>query len=177
MGASLKSIASNYGLYLGVLLILITIIAYAVNLDLFVNTWFGISIYVVIIIFGIYTVAKVKQAFNGFASFKDAFSAYFITILVGLLASTVVTFILFNFIDTDAALTLKEKSIEKLVEVYRNMNLSDDKIAEMIDQVEAQNLYSIKNSLSGMITSYLLPLSIIGLIVAAAMKKSDPNAN
>lgn len=177
MGASLKSIATNYGLYLGVLLILITIIAYAVNLDLFVNTWFGISIYVVIIIFGIYTVTKVKQAFNGFASFKDAFSAYFITILVGLLASTVVTFILFNFIDTDAALTLKEKSIEKLVEVYRNMNLSDDKIAEMIDQVEAQNLYSIKNSLSGMITSYLLPLSIIGLIVAAAMKKSDPNAN
>lgn len=86
------------------------------------------------------------------------------------------TFILFNFIDTDAALALKEKSIEKLIEVYRNMNLSDDKIAEMIDQVESQNLYSIKNSLSGMATSYLLPLSIIGLIVAAAMKKSDPKA-
>lgn len=176
MEKSLKSIAANYGLYLGIALTLITVVAYAVDLNLFVNTWFGISIYVVIISFGIYAVARVKQAFNSYASFKDAFSAYFITILLGLLISTAMTFILFNFIDTDAALALKEKSIEKLIEVYRNMNLSDDKIAEMIDQVESQNLYSIKNSLSGMATSYLLPLSIIGLIVAAAMKKSDPNA-
>lgn len=177
METSLKSMATNYGLYLGILLTLITIIAYAVNLDLFVNTWFGVSIYVVIIIFGIYAVAKVKQAFNSFASFKDAFSVYFITILVGLLASTVATFILFNFIDTDAALTLKEKSIEKLIEVYKNMKLSDDKITEMVNKVESENLYSLKNSVTGMITSYLLPLSIIGLIVAAAMKKNDPNAN
>lgn len=176
MEKSLKSIATNFGLYLALSLSLITVIAYAVDLNLFVNTWYGISIYIIIIFFGIYAVAKVKQAFNSYASFKDAFSAYFITILVGLLVSTVITYILFNFIDTDAALVLKEKSIEKLIEVYENMNLPEDKIAQMVDKVESENLYSIKNSLIGMATSYLLPLSIIGLIVAAAMKKSNPNA-
>jgi hypothetical protein len=176
MEKSLKSIATNFGLYLALSLSLVTVIAYAVDLNLFVNTWYGISIYIIIIFFGIYAVAKVKQAFNSYASFKDAFSAYFITILVGLLVSTVITYILFNFIDTDAALVLKEKSIEKLIEVYENMNLPEDKIAQMVDKVESENLYSIKNSLIGMATSYLLPLSIIGLIVAAAMKKSNPNA-
>ncbi|MEP1489600.1 MAG: DUF4199 domain-containing protein [Algibacter sp.] len=176
MEKSLKSIATNYGMYLGVALVLITILAYAIDLSLFVNTWFGISIYVIIIIFGIYAVAKVKQAFNSFATFKDAFSAYFITILVGLLISATVTFILFNFIDTDAALVLKEKSVEKIIQVYEKMNLAPDKIAEIVDKIESENLYSIKNSLVGLTTSYLLPLSIIGLIVAAAMKKSDPNA-
>jgi Flp pilus assembly protein TadB len=83
MEKSLKSIATNYGLYLGVFLALITVIAYAVNLELLTNMWLGIAILLVIVVFGIIAVAKVKQSQNGFASFKESFTSFFITVLIG----------------------------------------------------------------------------------------------
>lgn len=175
MEKSLKSIAKDYGLYLGVILSLLAVVAYAIDLNLFVNTWFGLSFYVVAIVLGIFSIAKAKQALNGYASFKESFTAYFITILVGMVIITLVSYILFNFIDTEAALSLKEKSIEKMVQVYENMNLSQDNIAKAVDKLEGENLFSLKNSLISLLINYLLPLSIIGLLVAAIMKKTNPD--
>ncbi|GGZ82689.1 DUF4199 domain-containing protein [Algibacter mikhailovii] len=175
MENSLKSIAINYGLYLGVLLALITVLAYAINIELLTNMWVGIVILVAIIVFGIISVAKAKQAQNGFASFKQAFTAYFITILIGLVISTFVSFLLFNVVDTEAAEVLKEKTIEKTVEMMEGFNSPTDKIDEAVTQIESQNQYSLGNIAKGL-AGYLVFFSVIGLIVAAAMKKSDPSA-
>ena len=175
MEKSLKSIAKDYGLYLGLILTLLTVTAYAVNLNLFVNIWFGMSIYFISIIFGIISTAKVKQHFNGYLNFKDSFTAYFVTILIGLVLVTLISFVIFNFIDTYAADILREKSIEKVIEVYENMNMSQDKLDVIIKKMESENLYSFKNSALTLLTNYLLPLSIIGLLVAATMKKSKPD--
>ena len=174
MEKSLKSIATNYGLYLGVLLALITVFAYAINIEYLTNMWVGIFILIAIIVFGIIAVAKVKQAQNGFASFKQSFTAYFITVLIGLVISTFVSFLLFNVVDTDAAEVLKEKTIEKTVEMMEGFNAPSDKIEETIEQIESQNQYSIGNIAKGL-AGYLVFFSVVGLIVAAAMKKSNPD--
>jgi len=175
MEKSLKSIATNYGLYLGVFLALVTVLAYAVNLELLTNMWVGILILISIIIFGIISVAKVKQAQNGFASFKQAFTSYFITVLIGLLISTLVSFLLFNVIDTDAAEVLKEKTIEKTVQMMEGFNTPTEVIDKSVEEMESQNQYSIGNITKGL-AGYLVVFSIIGLIVAAAMKKSNQEA-
>ncbi|SFZ92521.1 Protein of unknown function [Flaviramulus basaltis] len=175
MEKPLKSIAVNYGLYLGVLLALITVLAYAVNIELLTNMWVGILIIIIIIVFGIISVAKIKQVKNGFASFKEAFTSYFITVIIGLLISTLVSFLLFNFIDTDAAEVLKEKTIEKTVEMLEGFNTPSDVIAQTVEQIESQNQYSIGNIFKGL-AGYLVFFSIIGLIVAAVMKKNNPDA-
>jgi len=175
MEKSLKSIATNHGLYLGVLLALITVLAYAINIELLTSMWVGISILIAIIVFGIISVAKIKQAQNGFASFKQSFTAYFITVLIGLLISTFVSFLLFNVVDTDAAEVLKEKTIEKTVEMMEGFNAPTDKIDETIEQIESQNQYSFGNIAKGL-AGYLVFFSVVGLIVAAVMKKSDPDA-
>ena len=175
MEKSLKSIATNYGLYLGVLLALITVLAYAINIELLTSMWLGIIILIAIVVFGIISVAKVKHAQSGFASFKQAFTGYFITVLIGLLISTFVSFLLFNVVDTEAAEVLKEKTIETTVEMMEGFNAPTDKIDETIEQIESQNQYSIGNIAKGL-AGYLVFFSIIGLIVAAAMKKSNPDA-
>lgn len=175
MEKSLKSIATNYGLYLGALLALITVISYAVNIQLLTNMWVGIFIMIAIIVFGIIAVAKVKQAQNGFASFKQAFTSYFLTVLIGLIISTLVSYLLFNFIDTDAAETLKEATIEKTVQMLEGFNSPSEAIDKAVEQIESQNQYSLGNIAKGL-AGYLVFFSIIGLIVAAAMKKSNPNA-
>ncbi|MFI0428066.1 DUF4199 domain-containing protein [Mariniflexile sp. HMF6888] len=174
MEKSLKSIATNYGLYLGVLLALLTVLSYAINLELLTNTWYGIFILIAIVAFGIVSVAKTKQAQDGYASFKDAFTSYFITVLIGLLVSTLVSYLLFNVVDTDAAAVLKEKTIEKTVQMMENFNAPSEAIAEAADKIEAQNQFGIGNIIKGL-AGYLVFFSIIGLIVAAAMKKSKPD--
>lgn len=174
MKKSLKSIAVNYGLYLGALLALITVLAYAVDLGLLTNMWVGIFMLIAVIVFGIISVAKVKQAQQGLATFKDAFTAYFITVLIGLTISTFVSFLLFNVIDTAAAEELKQKTIEQTVQMMEGFNAPTDAIDQTVEQLENQNQYSVGNILKGL-GGYLVLFSIIGLIVAAAMKKSNPD--
>ena len=175
MEKSLKSIAIDYGLYLGVVLALFTVIAYAVNIELLTQAWYGIAILIVIIVFGIISVAKAKQRFEGYASFKESFKSYFITVLVGLIISTLVSFVLFNFIDTDAAEVLKQATIEKTIQMLENFSTPTDKIAEAVEQIESQKQYSIANIVKGL-AGYLVFFSVIGLIVAAAMKKTNPDS-
>lgn len=175
MEKSLKSIATNYGLYLGTGLALITVVVYAIKLDLFASMWFGITLLILMIVVGIIAVAKVKQSQNGYASFKESFSAFFITMLVAVLISTVVSYLLFNVVDTEAAVTLKELTIEKSVAMMEGFNAPTDAIDAAVTQMEEQDQYSIGNVLKGL-TGNLVAMSIIGLIVAAAMKKNNPNA-
>lgn len=175
MEKSIKSIATNYGLYLGTTLALITILAYAIKLDLFVNMWFGVSLVVIMILAGIFAVFKAKQAQNGFATFKEAFTAFFITILVAVCISTIVSFILFNFVDTEAAATLKQITIEKSIIMLERLNLPAETIDKTITDMETQNQYSLENVLKSL-AGNLVVMSIIGLIVAAAMKNNKLNA-
>lgn len=174
MEKSLKSIATNYGLYLGVALALITVVVYAVKLELFANMWFGIILLIIMIIFGILAVAKVKQAQHGFASFKEAFTAFFITMLIAVLISTTVSYLLFNVVDTEAAVTLKDMTIEKTVAMMEGFNTPTEVIDQTITQIEEQDQYSIVNILKSL-AGNLVVMSIIGLIVAAAMKKNNPD--
>ena len=175
MEKSLKSIATNYGLYLGVFVAALTVLAYAINLELLTNTWFGIFILIAIIGFGIFSVAKVKQAQNGYASFKEAFTAFFITIILALLIASVVSFLIFNVIDTEAADVLKEKTIEKTVQMLKGFNSPNEVIAKTVEQMESQNQYSIGSILKSLAGQTIF-FSIVGLIVAAAMKKNNPDA-
>ncbi|AJR03476.1 DUF4199 domain-containing protein [Siansivirga zeaxanthinifaciens] len=175
MEKSLKSIAINFGLYLGGLLALLTVVAYAVDLELLTNMWYGVFMLIAIIVLGIISVGKTKQAQDGYASFKEAFTAFFITVVLGLVISTFVSYILFNFIDTEAANVLKEKTIEKTVEMLKGFNTPSEVIAQSVEQIESQNQYSIGNILKGL-AGYTVFFSIIGLIVAAALKKNKPKA-
>jgi len=47
---TIKSIATNYGTYLGGLLAILTVLVYAVNLDLMTNMWYGIFILLAIVV-------------------------------------------------------------------------------------------------------------------------------
>ena len=84
MEKSLKSMASNYGLYLGVALTLLTVLSYALDLSLMTNMWYGIFILLIVIVFGVISVAITKLAHNGFASFILGFSSYVIRVVFGL---------------------------------------------------------------------------------------------
>ncbi|WP_298496714.1 DUF4199 domain-containing protein [uncultured Algibacter sp.] len=174
MEKSLKSIATNYGLYLGITLALITVFAYAVNLDLYTKIWFGLCLLALIIIFGIISVVNSKKANNGFLSFKNAFTSYFITVLIGIVISTLISIIIFNFIDPEAAAELQEKVINSQIERLEAYNVPSEVIDETMEKMEAQgNMFAIGNVIQSLIFQ-LIGFSVVGLIVAAVMKKNNP---
>ena len=175
MEKSLKSIATDYGLYLGGILSLLTLMGYVISLDLFTKIWFGIGFLIVIIVLGILSIVKSKKSQDGYISFKNAFTAYFITLIVGLLISAALNILIFNFIDPEAAPTLQEKIIDAQTERLQNFNVPNEVIAETVEKMESQgNMYSIGNILQSIVWQ-LAGFSLIGLIVAAVMKKSNPD--
>ena len=176
MENSIKSSAINHGLYLGGLLSLFTVIGYAINLELLVNFWLTLLILPIIIIaFGIISIAKSKSLLNEFLNFKQAFSSYFITVAIGILISTAVSIIIFNFIDPDAALALKELIVEKTINFMEGMGAPAETIAENVDKIESQDTFGIGTQLKSLAQS-LVFFAVIGLIVAAIMKKKNPDA-
>ncbi|MBT8265903.1 MAG: DUF4199 domain-containing protein [Bacteroidia bacterium] len=174
MEKNVKSSAINYGLYLGVILAIGTAIPYAVNIGLLANMWYGITLLIIMLVLGIISVAKAKGLLNGFISFKEAFTSYFITVVIGILISTVVSFVLFNIIDPEAAVELKKITIENTITGMERWGVPAEAIAETVDAMEDQNDYSIGNIAKGL-GFYIILFSILGLIIAAIMKRNDPD--
>lgn len=173
---STKSIAMNYGLYLGGILSLLTVTAYAINLDLFTKWWFGIAMMILIIVLGIMSSMKSRSISGGYINFKGAFSSFFITILVGLVISTVVSYIIFNIVDPEASGILQEKILTSQVEMMRGFGAPEESIAQIVEQAEKQeNMYSLGN-IAQALAFQLVGFSVVGLIVALVVKKEPLEA-
>jgi Protein of unknown function (DUF4199) len=175
MEKSIKSSAINYGVYLGAALSLITITIWFVNLNLMANIWLGIGILLAAIAFGVVSTAKSKSIMNGFLTFKEAFSSYFITIAVGVIISQVVSFILFNFIDPEAAKQIQQITIDSTINMMEGFGAPAETIAEAVEKIENTDQFSIVSVLKSTAWSLVFQ-AVIGLIVAAIMKKSNPDA-
>ncbi|WP_434035383.1 DUF4199 domain-containing protein [Formosa sp. 4Alg 33] len=175
MENSLKSMAATYGIYLAILLSAITIIAYVVDLEILTSMWVSAGVFIVIIVFGIFSTAKAKKAQNGFITFKDAFTAYFATVVIGVIISTLVSIIIFNFIDPDVADFLKQQIIEKSTGMMESFGAPQEQIDIAIAEMEKQNQFAIGNQLKSLAFSIIF-YCIVGLIIAFAMKKTDPEA-
>lgn len=175
MEKSIKATATNYGLVLGLILALITVIAYAFMLELFTKWWLSILLFLIIVAMGTISSLKSKKLLGGYINFKTAFTSYFITILIGVLISTIVTIVIFNFIDTDAAAAYKELTLESQREMMENFGAPESQIEEAIAEAEKTNYFSLGNQAKSFAYT-LVFFSVIGLIVALAVKKKDPNA-
>jgi len=175
MEKSVKSIALNYGLYLGIILVLISVAIYAIDLKLMANLWLGIGMILFIIGMGVFATAKVKSHFNGILSFKDAFSAYFIATVVGVAISSIFSFILYTIIDPDAAEEIKKISVEATINMMEGFNAPAETIAKAVEEAEKVDQFSIGNTLKSLAYGAIFQ-AVIGLIVGAIMKRSDPDA-
>lgn len=176
MEKSLKSSAINYGLYLGLILSSLTIIGYAIDLGLFTKWWFGIIMLLLVIVFGIISSMNARKLLSGFISFKQAFTAYFITILVGILISSVVSIVIFNVVDPESAIVLQDMIIENQAQMLERFGSPQEAIDQVVAQMrEGGSMYSISNILKS-IAFQLIGFSIVGLIVALVVKRNDPNA-
>ncbi len=173
--ASIKKIATNHGILLGGILAVMTTLIYVINLELMTQWWLGIITFLLALAMGIVSVAKSKGSLNGFISFKQAFTSYFITIALGLLISTIVVILIFNLVDPEAADFLKEKIIEVTRGMMEKFGAPESEIDKALVQMEEEDSFGVVAQLK----SYVFQLafySVFGLLVALIFKRKDPNA-
>ncbi len=173
MKEEVKSNASKYGLIAAVISIAYTLVAYLSDLTLMVNPWMGIALWVISLVIFIMAVSKTRGAFGGYISFRDAFSTFILAYIVSSLVTTSFSILLFSVVDPGAAEDLQEMSIEATVELMENFGAPEAQIEETIEQMEGSNQFSVLNMVKGFFWGIFI-YAVIGLIVAAIMKKNPP---
>lgn len=166
---AIKKNGITYGITLGVILALITATMYTIDLKLFVSGWIGASTFVIYLVIGILLLVKTKKDLNGFFSFKDAFTTYFIAVLAALLISTLFSILLFNVIDPDAKETISEYLIKYMAETLQKFGTPASAVNEALAKMRETSPFSTLEQLKGLIFSLAL-YSILGLILAAFFK-------
>ena len=162
----------TFGILSGIVSALITATIYAVDLNLFVSWWIGVVSILIYLVLGIVLLSKTKKEMNGLFVFKDAFTTYFISAVIGIVIGTAFNILLFNVIDPSAQDTLKEITIKNAVAMMQKFNSPAAAINEMIAKMKENNPYSVLQLLKGSVFSIVFS-SIIGLIMAAFFKSKS----
>ncbi|MES2747876.1 MAG: DUF4199 domain-containing protein [Bacteroidota bacterium] len=174
MNEIIKKNGITYGLILGVFSILVTTIAYAVDIKLFLSGWITFLKVAVFFTVMIVLLSKTKKELSGIYTFKQAFTTYFIAALVGLLLATVFEIILFNLIDPSLKDSIKEMSLDFSVNLMEKLGAPQSEINKAIEKIQETDQFSIGQLLQGTVM-YLLFASVPGLILAAIFKTKSPN--
>ena len=173
MKEEVKSTASRFGIIAAVISIAYTLIAYLFDLSLMVNPWMGIALWVIGLVIYIVAVSQTRNKLGGFISFRDAFSSFILAYIISSLLATAFNILLFTAIDPGAAEELQDMSIEATVEMLENFGAPTSQIEDTIDQMEGTNQFSVLQVVEGFFWGIVV-YAIIGLIVAAIMKRNPP---
>lgn len=180
MNTLLKRNGITFGIILGILLIIPSIIGYFIDINFMLNNFTFIGVFISVIVLGIICISVAKKKQQGNIGFKDSFSTYFIMLIVSLLISTCFNFLLFNVIDSEFEKQLTEKRIESIQdqfqEIQNNPNNSEEDIASYrlrfdntIAQVKSESSYSIPSLFKGF-TIFVAIFSIFGILLSFILK-------
>ena len=169
MNEIIKKNGISYGIITGIVSTLITASIYSIDLNLFTAWWVTVLSIASYIIISIVLLSKTKKDLKGVFSFKDAFTTYFISAVIGILISVVFNIILFNFIDPSAKDAIKEISIKYAVEMMHKFNAPSSAINEAVKKLQENDQFSIIELLKGSAFSIIFS-ALFGLLLALIFK-------
>jgi len=169
MNEIIKKNGITYGIITGVVSALITAAIYAIDLNLFVKWWLGIMIFAIYITIGIVLLSKTKKELKGIFSFKEAFTTYFLSSVIGIVISVGFSILLFNVIDPSAKDSLNEIIMKYTAETMEKFGAPSSAINEAVKKMQETNPYSTIEQLKGSIYS-IAGSALFGLILALIFK-------
>lgn len=165
----IKKNGITFGIISGIISCLTIAIMYAIDLNLFLNSWLFLINITISLTLSIILLTKTKKELQVDFSFKDAFTTYFIYTVIGLLIVTLFNIVLWNFIDPAAKETLEEMTIKFTVNMMKKFNTPAAAINEAIKGMKENSQFSIASQFKGLFTNIALS-SIFGLLMAAFFK-------
>lgn len=145
--------------------------AYVFDLSLLTSFGAGIVIIVIRAVLLALSPIQVRKKAGGFISFKHAFSAVVISTLVSSIPYLIIAFLLFKVIDPDAAVQMKELTIQATADSMQSWGVDQATIDQSIEEIDKTDQYSFASLFKGLLTSVIVA-ALYGLIVAAIVKKN-----
>lgn len=132
---------------------------------------FGILSFVLTMLLFTAMAFQQRKAMGGYITFKEAFSAIFVSILIFVVVSNVYTAIYTNWIDPEYYERSLEMSQKMVVQIGADEEASELAAAKAEEQMEKQK--SLSGQLMGGLRSIIL-YSLFGFIIAAIVKRNKP---
>ena len=170
----IKRNGTTFGIITGVGSALITTLIYCIDLKLFTAWWVSLLSMAFYLIIAIVLLTKTKQDLKGIFPFKEAFTTYFISALIGIIISVTFNIILFNYINPSVKVAIKEITIKYMVSSMEKFNAPASTINEALKNLKENDQFSILGLMKGSV-SYIIFNTIFGLIMAAFFK-SKPSS-
>ena len=171
METNLKKNSIDTGLILGTVLFILSTLMYINGLEYFYNGTKTLFYIPVILGFGIYSIIKSKKLQNQIISFKEAFTAYFLCIVIGYLIASTGDIMIFKFIDPEAGNIINEESMIITKQALELMDWNIEDINITLDRMQNNPVFSYGN----IFVNYFIVLlmnAFIGMIPALILKKS-----
>ena len=172
---ALRKNAANLGLFLGLTMILLTTVAYAVDLNLFTKWWFGTITMASVVVFGCISAVRNKRNAGGFLSFKETFTSFIITAVVGLFISTIYSLVLLNVIDPEAKNVITENVIKYTVDMMQGFGAKPSDINKMVEEMKNTDNFGPAGQLKGFLWNIVI-YSIVGLIASLIIRRERPQS-
>lgn len=152
-----------------------TIFAYLIGIELFTNWWLSIIISVGIIVYLIISLKNIRTYFGGFISFANAFLNFLVMAAIFVLISQSIYHLLLLLIDPEFGQAVTDATIEKTIAMMEGFGTPEVAIEEALVNMEAE--FEKQSTFFGVIMSMFKGIgfmAVIGLIVAAIIKKNPP---
>jgi len=159
----------KWGLIAGLGVMVSSLLFYLVDVNLFftASSYLAWVVYIVCMVFAVRDQTKAQ---GGFISFKEVFSTAFVVYVISSLMYYIFYYLMFNVIDPSLLDIQREMTVE-MMEAFSGF-LSEEQMEEAI--AEATNV-GIGTISMAYLVNLILPGAIIAAIIAAIMKKDNPN--
>jgi hypothetical protein len=162
------------GLIIGLVTIVITTLAYAIDYRIMANFSFGFGIMGMLLVMLFYFYVTWRKGRGGYVSFKEAYMFGLLTMIMSGVINLMYTAVLYGVIDPDLPNKLMDSVIENTVRMMEGFNLADSDIDDAIDQLEDQpgqfSVFSMVKNFPFQILFYMG----LSLLMAAIFKKDRP---
>jgi len=165
----------NYGVMLGIALILIVAVMYVIDVNLMTSGWIGGLTFILVVAVSTISAVNAKKILGGFMSFKEAFVSFFLTMLIGFVLYTIFSILLLNVIDPEAKEVVTDNVIKTTVDMMQGIGAKSDMIEETVAEMQKSDPFGPMGQLQGLLTNIVI-YSIIGLIVALIVKRERPQS-
>jgi hypothetical protein len=172
VSAKKTNVLLQFGLMSAVASILIFVVLYLGGTSFF-SSPVAFLAYLVPVVFSVLACRKAKQENEGYLEFRTALKITFGIFVLTTLGSTIVSYFIFNFLDTGFAESMKQVTIEKTQEFMVKFNVPQDQIDKAINKMITENIYSLGNLIKAFFQGCIVWF-IVSLIIAAIMKKKKP---
>lgn len=158
----------QYGLLSALTSSLLFVIIYLGGIAWFKNSLSFLS-FLIPVVFSVIA-CRVQKKGDGYLPFKSALRLSFGVFVLTTLATSILSYVLFNWIDTSFADSLKQLYIEQTQKLMEKFKAPPEEIDKAVDKLIKDNIFSFKSIFLSFTYGCILYF-LISLIIAAIMKK------